>query len=286
MTPGGTVEMTRDISAVESKPHLRIKPTRPSGWGRFADANKRFCRRHLQPRLYPVSHMTALECWYDRRVVRVPEGAALLEFGCGRTLRLTRLLGNRFAQRFATDIEGVPPQHVPADVVFKRCTTERMPFDDEQFDVVVIRSVMEHVEDPNQAFSELARVTKRGGRVLMNLPNRWDYVSVLAVLTGRFKSSILKHVVRTRWEDFPVAYRCNTRRSLRRYATAAGFEIQEFLPLPSPPSYLCFFVPLYVAGAVYQFIISLLGLDMLQPAFVVILGKRGEPPVPDSRSAS
>ena len=46
------------------------------------------------------------------------------------------------------------------------------------FDCVVIRSVMEHVEHPERTFAELARVTKPGGYVLMNLPNKWDYVSV------------------------------------------------------------------------------------------------------------
>jgi SAM-dependent methyltransferase len=253
------------------------EPTRARGslWTRFVDANKSFCRRRLQPRLYPVSHMTAIQCWFDRRVKAAPEGE-LLEFGCGRTLPLTHLLGNRFARRSATDLDDVPGQAIPEDVVFRRCSTSHIPFDTAQFDAVVIRSVMEHVDDPAQTFAELARVTKSGGVVCMNLPNKWDYVSVAAMLAGSSKSSILKSVVRTQWEDFPVRYRCNTRRSLHRFATRAGFDVIEFTPLPSQPSYLSFFVPFYVLGAVYQFGISICGLDFLQPSFVVRLRKRGE----------
>lgn len=242
-------------------------------WSRFADANKQFCKRHLQPRLYPVSHKTALDCWFRRRTASVPNGSTILEFGCGRTFRLTRLLGDRFAARFATDLEQVSPDDVPDHVVFKRCTPEAIPFCDERFDVVLIRSVMEHVEDPAQTFRELARVTRPGGCVLMNLPNKWDYVSVLARLTGRFKSSILKSVVRTQWQDFPVRYRCNTRRSLTVFAVRSGFVVEQFLPLPSQPSYLSFFVPLYIVGAVYQFLVSICVLDVLQPSFVVLLRK-------------
>jgi SAM-dependent methyltransferase len=241
---------------------------------RFIDANKRFCRGRLQPRLYPVGHMTALEYWFRRRV-KGHHDAALLEFGCGRRFQLTRLLGDRFSYRFATDLHSVPQEDLPDGVVFRQCSTERVPFEAAQFDAIVIRSVMEHVENPDHVFRELARVTKPGGSVFMNLPNKWDYVSVIARMAGPFKSFILRTLVRTGWDDFPVAYRCNTRRALTRVAKAAGFEVVEFVPLPSQPYYLAFFVPLYILGAIYQFVISLVGLDVLQPSFVVHLRKLG-----------
>jgi hypothetical protein len=81
-------------------------------------------------------------------------------------------------------------------------------------------------------------------------------------------------MVRTQWDDFPVVYRCNTRAALSNVAARTGFDVVEFMPLPSQPSYLSFFVPLYVLGAVYQFVVSILGLDVLQPSFIVILQKR------------
>ncbi len=136
-----------------------------------------------------------------------------------------------------------------------------------------MRSVLEHVDDPDQTFAELARVTRPGGLVLLNVPNKWDYVSVAARLAGPLKSAILKHVVRTRWEDFPVRYRCNTRRAVARAAERAGFALEECTPVPAQPSYLTFFVPLYLIGAAYQFTISRLSLDFLQPAFVASLRK-------------
>lgn len=243
-------------------------------WTRFFDANQRFCRRHLKPRLYPVSHLTALNCWFERRVPTVPSGASL-EFGCGEGLPLTRLVGNRFGERCATDIEPVPADLLLPGVTFEPCTSTRIPFADAAFDVVLIRSVIEHLEDPVLTFSELNRVTKPGGLVFMNLPNKWDYVSVVARLSGSLKSGILNHVVRTNMDDYPVHYRCNTRRALTRVADRTGFDVVEFLPLPSQPSYLAFFVPFYLLGVLYQVWIGMLGLDGLQPSFVVSLRKRG-----------
>ena len=244
-------------------------------WTRFFDANKRFCRGFLQPRLYPVSHMTALEYWFRRRMLERPSGGTLLEFGCGRTFRLSRLLADRFTRLYATDIEDVAASDVPDGITFRLGSTRAVPYENEHFDVVVIRSVVEHLEDPVATFRELARVTKPGGTILMNLPNKWDYVSVLAMLAGPLKTQVLKSVVRTQWEDFPVLYRANTRRAVTRTARAAGLRIEQFRPLPSQPSYLSFFVPFYVLGACYQFAISLFGLDMLQPSYVVMMKKEG-----------
>lgn len=99
----------------------------------------------------------------------MPEGGTLLEFGCGRTFRSTKLLGDQFSKRFATDIVDVQPHEVPGGVDFRRCTTTENPF------------AREH---------------------------------------------------------------------------------------------LSFFVPLYTLGALYQFGISILSMDVLQPSFVVLLRKR------------
>jgi len=251
-----------------------IVPSSHDGiWARFGAANKRFCKRQLQPRLFPIGHLTAIESWFSRQVQPSTPDGALLEFGCGPAFRLTKLLGDRFDTRCATDIVDVSPAVIPPGVIFRKCDAVEIPFDNAQFEVVVMASVIEHLEQPHRTFAEMARVTKPGGVVLMNLPNKWDYVSVVARASGRFKSSILKKVVRTEWDDFPVQYRCNTKRSLRRIATAAGFTVEEVRPIPAQPSYLTFFVPFYIAGAVYQFTISMLGLDALQPAFVVSLRK-------------
>jgi SAM-dependent methyltransferase len=242
-------------------------------WTRFGAANKRFCKRQLQPRLFPVGHLTAIDSWFCRQVQHSASNGELLEFGCGRAFRLTHLLADRFATRCATDIVDLRPGDIPPGVIFKTCGSAEIPFADGQFDAVVIASVIEHLERPQRTLAEMARVTKPGGVVLMNLPNKWDYVSVAARASGRFKSSILKKVVQAQWEDFPVRYRCNTKRSITRGAAAAGLIVEELLPVPAQPSYLTFFVPLYMAAAIYQFTISILGLDVLQPAFVVSLRK-------------
>ena len=50
---------------------------------------------------------------------------------------------------------------------------EDIPFADSTFDVVLSHEVIEHVCDDRRSVSEMLRVTRTGGRVLLFCPNRW-----------------------------------------------------------------------------------------------------------------
>jgi ubiquinone/menaquinone biosynthesis C-methylase UbiE len=54
--------------------------------------------------------------------------------------------------------------HAVADV-------ERLPFGDGAFDTVLCIGVLQYVQAPEQALHELARVTRRGGRMIVSFPN-------------------------------------------------------------------------------------------------------------------
>lgn len=45
-----------------------------------------------------------------------------------------------------------------------------LPFDDESFDSVLIDNVLEHVLDPTSIMTEVERVCKKGGRLLLSVP--------------------------------------------------------------------------------------------------------------------
>ena len=62
--------------------------------------------------------------------------------------------------RARTAAKGIANAHfVPGRV-------EALPFDDASFDVVVSRSAVHHFADPPAAFREMARVTRKGGRII------------------------------------------------------------------------------------------------------------------------
>jgi SAM-dependent methyltransferase len=66
---------------------------------------------------------------------------------------------------------------VPLDLVCADCT--RMPFRDDSFDVVFHQGLMEHFRDPAPLLSENRRVLKRGGHVLVDVPQRYHIYTVM-----------------------------------------------------------------------------------------------------------
>ena len=66
-------------------------------------------------------------------------------------------------------------------------TGERLPFEDNFFDLVVAWDVMEHVPDDQKAFAEVSRVLKPGGYFLFSLPLGRDYFSSWDAAVGHLR---------------------------------------------------------------------------------------------------
>jgi SAM-dependent methyltransferase len=110
---------------------------------------------------------------YFRDVTRhFPPETKLLDLGCG-----SAWLAEHYHDY--TGVDGSPEAVaaaaakgrtiVPADV------DERLPFDDAQFEGVVLKDVLEHVADPVAVVREVARVLRPGRRVFASSPDaqRW-----------------------------------------------------------------------------------------------------------------
>jgi SAM-dependent methyltransferase len=65
-----------------------------------------------------------------------------------------------------------------------------LPFPDGFFDIVTVNQVLEHLKNWVWAFSEQVRVTRRGGRTLIGVPNMAALHSRIQVLFGRQPSSL------------------------------------------------------------------------------------------------
>ena len=48
--------------------------------------------------------------------------------------------------------------------------TEFLPFDDDQFDTIILSDVLEHIPQPERLWSEIARILSKEGKLLMNVP--------------------------------------------------------------------------------------------------------------------
>jgi SAM-dependent methyltransferase len=185
-------------------------------------------------------------------------GSRLLDAGCGRYLR--------FCREFAADAEVVG---IDLDTVFDtdnrqppfaiRGDVGALPFPDASFDLVISRSVVEHLEQPIAVFREFARVLRPGGAVVLITPNKYDYVSLAAALTPyQFHRWAVSRIFRVPEDDvFPTRYRANTRRTLRSAMVRAGLHERELLAINHYPAYLMFSPVLFRLGVLYERLTSL-----------------------------
>jgi SAM-dependent methyltransferase len=203
----------------------------------------------------------------------------LLDAGCGRGAPV--LLGFRGRARELIGVDVVDFEADVSGVRLLKNDLAHMDVASESVDVVMSRSVMEHVEDPAAVYAEVHRVLKPGGRFVFLTPNLWDYASIVARLVpNRYHPYIVARTEgRAEHDVFPIRYRTNTRRAVRRYARDTGFDVASFRYLGQYPGYFMFNGLLFLLATGYEKLISRFeALAFLRGWIFVVLVKRAPAP--------
>ncbi len=202
-------------------------------------------------------------------------GTSLLDVGCGRTFPMAEKWLSTGAKVYGVDPVADPSAVSEGAQVFKG-SAEVVPFNDQAFDVVVSRAVLEHLKEPAKVFQELFRVLKPGGKTVLLTPSKFDYVSVSArLIPNRFHANVVKATEgRNEVDTFPTFYRANSRRQIRRLAVNAGFELQRLEYLDQSPYSLRFRPPIYRLALRYHYVVrSVRWLDFLNGWILCVLAK-------------
>ena len=94
---------------------------------------------------------------------------AVLELGCGATKTVLDSVGIDIVPKGQT-IPGLLNQISIADK--SADITEPLPLEDNSFDTVIARHVLEHLIDPVKVLKEWSRVVKTGGRIIIAVPDQ------------------------------------------------------------------------------------------------------------------
>jgi ubiquinone/menaquinone biosynthesis C-methylase UbiE len=124
--------------------------------------------------------------------VSVPEGGRLIDVGCGTGNGLIIFHETFGICGVGVDISNgmlnvartkIQERNLPIEI--HNMDGERLPFDDNSFDVGINFEVLEHTPHPEKLLCELARVVRPGGTVVVTTPNTlWEPVHWLAAKTG------------------------------------------------------------------------------------------------------
>jgi len=169
--------------------------------------------------------------WKRRRALLLGEarpGERVLDLGCGAGRFIAALreagadtVGVELAQaaleRARRNVPGADLRLVAPD--------GSLPLPHGEFDVVWCSEVLEHVPDTVAFLTEARRVLKRGGRLLVTVPDHGPLRRVLLALT--------RHDAH--YDPLGQHVRFYTRRSLTRALAATGFTQVRLEPLGGPP---------------------------------------------------
>lgn len=194
---------------------------------------------------------------FEKTVSRhLPAGGVLLDAGCGRSAPVLRKFSGQASRLIGVDV--VEPTGELSGVEYHCCDLTDIPVQADSVDVVMARSVMEHLDDPLRVYREFSRVLKPGGKLIFLTANLWDYVSLIAaVVPNRLHPWIVRVTEgRDEQDTFPTRFRSNTSRSIRRWGRESGLRIIDFEYLGQHPSYLQFFAPAYLLASWYALLIS------------------------------
>jgi SAM-dependent methyltransferase len=208
----------------------------------------------LLHRFYPesniggFSHVDGNVAFFSQIAAVLRPTDHVLDFGAGRgegllddTVDYRRKLGTlkgRCAYVDGCDIDDAVLANPFLDRAKVIKINERLPYEDNRFDIVVAKWLLEHVDTPEFTAQELLRVTKPGGLIAATTPNKWGYIALGARLVpnGLHVRALESIQPERKAEDvFPTRYRLNTPPALRR---AFGKEADVFVARgSSEPSY-------------------------------------------------
>lgn len=175
--------------------------------------------------------------FYSRVNALLEPQMKVLDFGAGRGawftetentyLKSIRLLKGRVASVTACDIDQAVHSNCTADRTIATMPQAPLPFEDEEFDLIIADYVFEHIADPEYIQSELSRILKKNGWICARTPNCYGYISCLTrLINNKHHSKILNFVQPTRQERdvFPTRFKMNTLKALRRLFSQTNFR--------------------------------------------------------------
>jgi ubiquinone/menaquinone biosynthesis C-methylase UbiE len=163
--------------------------------------------------------MRPLERWFLRRwrgelFAQLPKSGVLLEVGAGTGLNFEFYPGEVVAIAIEPSIEMLKiakSKNRPQGLALVQSVAEKLPFRDATFDAAFSSLVFCTVESPETAFSELRRVVRPGGTVVL-----LDHVRPTGLLGPVF--DLLNLIIAPLWGD-------HVNRQTAATASAAGLDV-------------------------------------------------------------
>jgi SAM-dependent methyltransferase len=172
-------------------------------------------------------------------VAQIPGGSEIIEVGAGPSNETTEALAR---------IGGVTGLDIDSAVLKNEfCTNAKvfdglhLPLPDCSVDACVSNWVLEHVQNPEAHFREVARVLRPQGVYCFRTANLYHYVGLGARMTPHSIHLSVANRLRTlsaeAHDPYPTYHRANSRKRIQRLIHQSGLRINHLELIEPEPSY-------------------------------------------------
>lgn len=248
----------------------------------FFAVNRRACLR-IEP--YLPQAKTAIELFdlYERVVAQYMNsraGQVVVDVGGGKSCAFAKYRDPAAGAKIvAVDVSEEELKY-NVDVEEKRVADimHGLPFDRQEVDLIVSRSVLEHLENLDSFVANSRQALKTEGHFIHLFPSKF---APFALINQALSNSLSKKVLYFFFPEskgilgFPAFYDNCYYSGIRKLLERHGFEvIGAHLSYYQSP-YFYFFVPLFLVSAIYEMVIRVLGVKDLAAYMLIIARKNG-----------
>lgn len=196
---------------------------------------------------------------YERRIGEMLKpGDTLMDAGCGYTAPILQNFKGKCSRLVGVDLVDFRKSEKTEGIDLIKSDLARIDLPSASVDLIISRSVLEHIKDIQPVYEEMHRLLKPGGHFFFLVPNLHDYVSLISwmVPNGLHSWIVAKAEGRDPKDTFPAFYKSNTQAAVRKLAARTGFEFLSIDYLGQYPSMLKFNSIVFALGTAYEKLIS------------------------------
>lgn len=178
-----------------------------------------------------------------------------------------RIVGVDISQEAMNDNTDLDEKRV-ADVV------EDLPFADGEVDLLVSRSVLEHLPDVERFVANSARVIRPGGYSIHVFPCRYAHFALInRVLPNVWARQLMAYLYPKNVSGFPAFYDHCYYTGARQLCDAHGFELVDYRVSYYASDYYTFFFPIFLVSMLYEMTLKWLGVKNLGATLLIVARK-------------
>jgi len=159
----------------------------------------------------------------------------ILEIGCGSgyytkkiAAKTSNLIAIDISQNYLNKVKFYNPYKI---IDYVCCPAEKLPFNKNSFDKILMSEVIEHLLDLEKGINESWRVLKPGGKMIISTPNKYSYLNILYHLKLTIKNPpfVEEHIKEFSGEELKVLLKKHFILEKFYYVNYFPFYLPKFL---------------------------------------------------------